>query len=147
MSIQEDLRALAASDVPAVPFGFEAFERRRAMTAVRRRSAVVSAAGSMAALAFVSIIALVTQGPPRLQLDESPLLDVAPGAQLLPALVNLDQFDVTSDLEEHIAALDAELSTVRGSVPAEQLRQLESAREQLNHSLQRVSYAHSLLSL
>ena len=66
----------------------------------------------------------------------------------LPALVNLDRFDVTTELEEHIAVLDAELSAARvGTAPAEDLRELESARKQLNQSLQRVSYAHSLLSL
>jgi hypothetical protein len=62
--------------------------------------------------------------------------------------VNLDQFDLTTELEEHIAVLDAELSVARvEAAPAEQLRQLESTREQLNDSLQRVSYAHSLLNL
>ncbi|MEO8314479.1 MAG: hypothetical protein ABI645_06745 [Pseudomonadota bacterium] len=148
MSIQENLRALAANDVPAAPFGFEAFERRRAMTAVRRRAAVVSATGSIAALAFVSITALLTQGPPRLQVDVAPVLDGAPADEQLPALVNLDQFDVTTDLEERIAVLDAEMSAARvGAAPAEQLRQLESTRAQLNQSLQRVSYAHSLLNL
>jgi hypothetical protein len=148
MSIQENLRALAARDTPAAPFGFEAFERRRTMTVVRRRATIVSATGSVAALAFVSIMALITQAPPRLQLAEAVPQVVSARDDELPALVNLDQFDVTTELEEHIAVLDAELSAARvEAAPAEQLRQLESTRTQLNQSLQRVSYAHSLLSL
>jgi hypothetical protein len=148
MNMQENLRALAARDVPVAPFGFEAFERRRAMGVVRRRATIVSAAGSVAALAFVSMMALVTQSPSQLQLAEAALPTVpAPEAEL-PALVNMDQFDVTAELEEHIAVLDAELSAARvEAAPAEQLRRLESTRTQLNQSLQRVSYAHSLLSL
>jgi hypothetical protein len=147
MSLQEKLHALAAGDAPP-PFGFEAFERRRTMAAVRRRTTIVSAAGSIAALAFVSVTALVTQAPSQLQLAEmTPPAVSAPGEEL-PALVNLDRFDVTTELEEHIAVLDAELSAARaGEVPAEELRELESTRTQLNQSLQRVSYAHSLLSL
>ena len=148
MSIQENLRALAAADVPAAPFGFEAFERRRTMVAVRRRATIVSATGSVAALALVSIMALVTQGPSTLQLDGVVALTSSGPSEDLPALVNLDRFDVTTELEEHIAVLDAELSAARvGAVPDEQLRELESARTQLNQSLERVSYAHSLLSL
>jgi Tfp pilus assembly protein PilN len=62
--------------------------------------------------------------------------------------VNLDQFDLTTELEDHIALLDAELSAARvQAAPAQQLRQMESTREQLTQSLQRVSYAHSLLNL
>jgi hypothetical protein len=149
MNMQENLRALAAGDVTAAPFGFEAFEQRRAMVAVRRRATMVSAAGSIAALAFVSVMALVTQGPPQLAAMETPDSQVisAP-AERLPALVNLDQFDVTTELEEHIAVLDAELSAARvQAVSPDRLRQLESTRAQLNQSLQRVSYAHSLLIL
>jgi hypothetical protein len=147
MNMQENLRALAAMDTSAAPFGFEAFERRRTMGVVRRRATIVSAAGSVAALAFVAVMALVTQAPQRLQFADGMAQDSAL-QQELPALVNLDQFDVTAELEEHIAVLDAELSAARaGAVPAEQLRELESTRTQLNQSLQRVSYAHSLLSL
>jgi hypothetical protein len=149
MNMQENLRALAAGDVTAAPFGFEVFEQRRAMVAVRRRATMVSAAGSIVALAFVSIMALVTQGPSqRPALETLPSQVMSAPAQSLPALVNLDQFDVTTELEEHIAVLDAELSAARvQAVSPERLRQLESTRAQLNQSLQRVSYAHSLLSL
>jgi hypothetical protein len=148
MNMQENLRALAARDVPVAPFEFEVFERRRAVGAVRRRATLVSAAGSVAALAFVSVMALVTQGPQPLRLVEAVSLAMPVPEDDLPALVNLDQFDVTTELEEHIAVLDAELSAARvEAAPVEQLRQLESTRTQLNQSLQRVSYAHSLLSL
>lgn len=149
MNMQENLRALAEKDVPAAPFSFETFERRRGMAMVRRRATIVSAAGSVAALAFVSVMALVTQGPARLQIeDAAPLQVVEPVAEQLPALVNLDQFDMTTEIEEHIAVLDAQLSEARAqAAPVEQVHQLESTRAQLSQSLQRVSYAHSLLSL
>jgi hypothetical protein len=151
MNMQDNLRALAATDVPVAPFGFDAFERRRAMAMVRRRATIVSAAGSVAALAFVSMMALVTQAPqpqPQLQAAVPQVGSASTPVGEMPALVNLDQFDVTAELEEHIAVLDAELSAARvEAAPAEQLRQLESTRTQLNRSLQRVSYAHSLLSL
>lgn len=147
MNMQENLRALAAMDTSGAPFGFEAFERRRAVGAVRRRATLVSAAGSVAGLAFVAVMALVTQSPQNLHLAEA-----APQAGAyedeLPAIVNLDHFDVTTEIEEHIAVLDAQLSAARaGAAPDEQLRELEYTRSQLNQSLQRVTYAHSLLSL
>ena len=62
--------------------------------------------------------------------------------------MNLDQFDVTTELQDHIALLDSQLSAARvETASVERLRQLEATREQLNSSLQRVSYAHSLLNL
>jgi hypothetical protein len=65
-----------------------------------------------------------------------------------PALVDLGQLALRSDLEDRIAWFDAQLSVGRvNSAPPEQLRQLESTRELLADSLQHVSYAHSLLSL
>jgi hypothetical protein len=150
MNTQENLRTLADMDVPAAPFGFEQFERRRALATVRRRTTLLSAAGSMATLGVVSIMALVTQGPPQFQEAGSRPVLAAPTPEYadLPALVNLDQFDLTTELEDHIALLDAELSAARvQAAPAQQLRQMESTREQLTQSLQRVSYAHSLLNL
>jgi hypothetical protein len=150
MNMQESLRTLAAVDAPAAPYGFEAFEQRRTLAAVRRRNTWLGAAGSIAALGVVSILALVTQAPPQLQLAETIPVEVvaATGSAELPALVNLDQFDLTTELEDHIAVLDAELSMARvAAAPFEELRQLESTRRQLNDSLQRVSYAHSLLNL
>jgi hypothetical protein len=150
MSMQENLRTLAAVDVPAAPYVFESFEQRRTLASVRRRNTWLGAAGSIAALGFVSIVALVTQSPAQLQLAETMPAEItaAAGSAELPALVNLDQFDLTTELEDHIAVLDAELSMARvAAAPVEQLRQLESTRQQLNDSLQRVSYAHSLLEL
>jgi hypothetical protein len=53
---------------------------------------------------------------------------------------------MTSELEDHIALLDAQISAARVyAAPPEQLRQLEYTRSQLNDSLQRVSYAQTLL--
>jgi hypothetical protein len=150
MNIQEDLRALAARGCTA-PFDFEAFERRRAVAAVRRRTAVLGAAGSIAALGLVSLVAWVTQSPQQLRMADVTLLaQPAIGADFnaAPALIDLDQFDVTAELEDHIAVLDAELSVARvRAAPADELQRLEATRAQLNESLQRVSYAHSLLSL
>jgi hypothetical protein len=150
MNIQEELRALAADATPA-PFDFDSFEQRRTAAKVRRRTALLGAAGSLAALGLVSLVALVTQAPPQLRLADAispthPAMTTDPG--VAPALIDLDQFDVTTELEDHIAVLDAELSVARvRAAPLEQLRRLESTRAQLNESLQRVSYAHSLLSL
>jgi len=150
MSMQENLRALAASSAAAAPFDFEAFETRRATAAMRRRSAALGAAGSIAALGLVSLVALVTQSPQQLHIADGNLRQAAVGVDFnaAPALIDLDQFDVTTELEDHIAVLDAELSVARvHAAPAEQVQRLESTRAHLNESLQRVSYAHSLLSL
>ena len=149
MNMQEDLRALAMH-APAAPFDFEVFEQRRAAASLRRRTAVLGAAGTIAALGLVSLVALVTQSPQQLRLaDAAPARTTeAADSSAAPALIDLDQFDVTTELEDHIAVLDAELSVARvRAAPAEQLRRLEATRAQLNESLQRVSYAHSLLSL
>lgn len=150
MSMQDNLRALARADTPEPPFRFDEFEQRRARAMTRRRAALLGTAGSIAALGVVAIMALVTQSPPHLRPDVTPVVQaaLASGAAELPALVNLDRFDVTTELEDRIAVLDAELSAARvQSAPASRLRQLEHTRTQLNESLQRVSYAHSLLSL
>jgi hypothetical protein len=150
MSTPENLRTLADMDVTAAPFGFEQFEQRRALAALRRRTTLLGAAGSFATLGVVSMMALVTQAPPQLQVSViQPAVSAGTaGGKELPALVNLDQFDLTTELEDHIALLDAELSAARvQAAPAQRLRQMESTREQLTQSLQRVSYAHSLLEL
>ena len=151
MSTQEGLRALAERSAAAAPFEFEAFEQRRSAAVVRRRTAVLGAAGSIAALGLVSLVAVVTQSPQRLRMADATFpahAAVVADFTAAPALVDLDQFDVTTELEDHIAVLDAELSVARvRAAPAEQLQRLESTRAQLNESLQRVSYAHSLLGL
>jgi hypothetical protein len=153
MSLQEGLQTLAARD-EAAPFGFEMFEQRRARATARRRAVLWGSALSVVMLAMVGVIALLTQPDVT-----HPLLAAMPrevqaaaAAELRspepPALVDLGQFDVTSELEDRIALLDAELSVARVErVPPEQLRRIESTREQMNQSLQRVSYAHALLSL
>jgi len=154
MSTQEGLRQLAAQGVVA-PFGFEVFEQRRARAVARRRSAVWGAALSVSMLALVGILALVTQ--PRVDRDsimaalESQELVALPDATPRvdsPALVDMGRFELTSELEDRIALLDAELSAARVQrAPVEQLRRIEGARQQMSESLQRVSYAHALLSL
>jgi hypothetical protein len=157
MSVQEELRLLATRQVQQAPWTYEQFEQRHARRVLRRRTAVWSAALSVAALALVSGVAVLTQpadDATRLAFVPLPAAEARPHqiddaqAQQLPALVNMGQFDITSTLEDHIALLDAELSAARvGQVPEAQLRPMESAREQLSASLQRVSYAHALLSL
>ena len=153
MSLQEGLRTLAALDA-AAPFDFERFEQRRARATAQRRAVLWGTALSVVLLAMVGVIALLTQPDVR-----RPLLAATPHevrepaaserrSPEPPALVDLGQFDVTSELEDRIALLDAELSVARVErVPTEQLRRIESTREQMNQSLQRVSYAHALLSL
>lgn len=154
MSLQDGLRALAARPVPQAPWDFEHFELRRRRRGGQRRAAVWSVALSVVALAVVSGLAILTQpAPARL----AALVPAAGGAQPVadqageppaPAMVDMSQFDITSSLEDHIALLDAELSAARAQqVPEAQLRPVVSAREELSASLQRVSYAHALLSL
>jgi hypothetical protein len=151
MSTHENLRQLAARDAGAAPFDFDVFEQRRAAAVARRRTSIASAVASVAVLGLVSVIALLTQSPAasRLAGEVAPLVRPAAAATVAaPALIDLDQFDLTVELEDHIAALDDQLSAARQqAVPAARLQQLESTREQLNNSLQRVSYAHSLMSL
>lgn len=153
MSMPESLRSLAARGAPVAPFGFEAFEQRCAVVAARRRVTIWSATGSIAVLGVVSMVALLTQAPQPLVAAAAAAhsqAQVMTGVRFIeaPALVDLDQFDLTAALEDHIAVLDDQLSAARvQAVPSEQLQQLESTRAQLNDSLQRVSYAHSLMSL
>ena len=72
--------------------------------------------------------------------------DYAAAVQQVRALMFIERF--AGELEDRIALLDAELSAARvRQAPAEQLRRVEGARQQMNESLQRVSYAHALLSL
>jgi hypothetical protein len=154
MSVQEGLRHLAHQPVD-IPFAFEVFEQRRDQADARRRTAIWGSALSVSMLALVGILALVTQpradGGALIAAVESQELQAAPVAPLrsdAPALVDMSRFELTSELEDRIAVLDAELSAARVQrVPAEQLQRIEGTREQMNESLQRVSYAHALLSL
>jgi len=139
-----------------VPYDFEEFERRSMRAAAGRRSLGWSAAASVAVLGLVVTLAVVTQ---RSGVTDSyaianplPAMDGGhPDAEqedAQPALVDLGQLALRSDLEDRIAWYDAQLSVGRvNSAPPEQLQQLESTRELLADSLQHVSYAHSLLSL
>ena len=154
MSTHEALRQLDARRVD-VPFGFEVFEQRRDRAVARRRAVVWGAALSVSMLALVGILALVTQ--PRV--DRESVMAAAQPHELIalpnvaqraetPALVDMSRFELTSELEDRIALLDAELSAARVQrVPVEQLRRIEGTRQQMSESLQRVSYAHALLSL
>jgi len=154
MSVQEGLRRLAGQ-APEAPFGFEVFEQRRARAASRRRTAAWGAALSLSMLALVGVLALVTQP----QVDRNSIMAAVESQDLMslpnvalhsqsPALVDMSRFELTSELEDRIAMLDAELSAARVQrVPVEQLRRIEGTRQQMNESLQRVSYAHALLSL
>jgi hypothetical protein len=145
MNAPVELRQLAAHENAAPPFGFEEFERRRDARVRQRRTTGWSVAASVGVLGLVAVLALLTQAPqPSAQLTAAAV--AARNAQ--PALVDLGQFEVTSELEDHIAMLDAEISAARvGAAPDERLHEMESARAELNESLQRVSYAHSLLNL
>jgi hypothetical protein len=154
MSVQEGLRHLAGQDV-AAPFGFDAFEQRHARAVSRRRTAVWGSALSVSMLALVGIFALVTQP----KVDHESIMAAVESQDLMalphsvprlatPALVDMSRFELTSELEDRIAMLDAELSAARVQrAPADQLRRIEGTRQQMNESLQRVSYAHALLTL
>jgi len=150
MNASTDLHQLASAP-ETVPFGFDEFERRRAATLQRRRATNWSLAAAGVVLGLVPVLALLTQGPEPAALVMHSAADAMPSASEAfeqPALVDLGQFAVTSELEDHIALLDAEISAAQVyAVPAEKLQQMESTRRQLNDSLQRVSYAQSLLNL
>ena len=138
------LRDLAAGDPVDPPYGFEEFEHRRAVAAARRRTGMWSAAASLAVLGLVPVVALLTQAPePTVHVSRT-----AVEVPYQPALVNVGQFEVTSELEDHIALLDAQISEARVyAAPPERLRQMEATRAELTDSLRRVSYAQTLLGL
>jgi hypothetical protein len=151
MNTSTDLRPLAAVPETPPPFGFDEFERRQAAAMQRRRATNWSLAAAGVVLGLVPVLALLTQGPEPAALVMHSTVDAAPSVSDAfdqPALVDLGQFAVTSELEDHIALLDAEISAAQVyAAPAEKLQQMESTRQQLNDSLQRVSYAQSLLNL
>jgi hypothetical protein len=132
------------------PYGFEEFRCRRAAAASRRRATSWGIAASLCVLGLVAALALVTQPPGSTELvrvtpQPAPAAP-ATDAPYQPALVDVGRFEITSELEDHIALLDAQISVARVyRAPPERLRQMEAAREQLNDSLQRVSYAQTLL--
>lgn len=151
MTSSPDLRALAGENT-APPFGFEQFEQRRAAARHRSRVAGWSAAAALGVLAIVPVLAFVTQPPPAAHVIAPPAgAPRVPLADLFsqpPALVDMERFAVTSELEDYIALLDAQISAARLTpVAGEDLRRLEKTREELNDSLQRVAHAHALLDL
>jgi hypothetical protein len=145
-----DLRALALPAADA-PFDFAELERRRAVVRHRARAAGWSATAAIGVLAVVPVVAVLTQAEPAAMVIATPGAETRPVADVFlqrPALVDMDRFTVTSELEDHIALLDAEISAARlRPVPGEQLQRMESTRARLNDSLQRVTYAHALLDL
>lgn len=152
MNASVSLRQLAARDAASAPYGYDEFRLRQQYAARQRRLTRWSAAASLAVLGLIPVIAVMTQGPePEAWLTAPAAASAAVRREdgpHMPALVDLSRFEVTSELEDHIALLDAELSAARvNAMPEEQLRRLEATREQLQESLQRVSYADSLLSL
>ncbi len=146
-----DLQELAAARHDAMPYDYAEFQRRR-MAAERRRGATTwSVAALFGVAVVVALLALMTQKPETqaVLVDSAPATATAPGTavQSQPALVDMGQFALTSELEDHIALLDEQISAARVyAAPPEQLRQLEYTRRQLNDSLQRVSYAQNLLN-
>lgn len=150
MSPVIDLRSLAASPVDP-PFGFEQFEQRRAAARHRSRVAGWSAAAALGVLALVPALAVLTQPEPAAQVIGRPaseLPSLADVFQQPPALVDMGRFAMTSELEDYIALLDAQISAARASsLPQEQVQQLESTRAQLHDSLRSVAEAYALLDL
>lgn len=146
----QELRALATPSGGA-PFDFAEFERRRAQARHRARAAGWSATAAIGVLAVVPVVAVITQPAPDATVTGAAADTLRPAAEMFlqpPALVDMDRFALTSELEDHIALLDAEISAARlRPVPGEELQRLESTRARLNDSLQRVAYAHALLDL
>jgi hypothetical protein len=144
-----DLRRLPDAQT-AAPFDFEEFERRVAADGRRRRATLWSSAASAGTLGVVALLALMTQvRQPVAVFTGSPSAAVSGAADIPyePAVVDVGRFEVTSEIEDHIALLDAQISAARVyAAPPERLRQMETTRAQLNESLQRVSYAQALLS-
>ena len=114
MSLQDGLRNLAAHQDVSAPWNFEIFEQRRARATAQRRAILWGSALSVAVLAIVGLLALVTQ--PQVT---RPLLAATPAATQQvaapevvsmpieqPALVDMSQFDVTSELEDRIVLAD-----------------------------------------
>lgn len=153
MNATVSLRQLAAHDAASSPYGYDEFLRRRHHAVRQRRLTRWSVAASLAVLGLIPVIAVLTHGPEPEAWLTAPAAASAAATRVedgprMPALVDLSRFEVTSELEDHIALLDAELSAARvNAMPAEQLRRLEATRELLHESLQRVSYSDSLLSL
>lgn len=153
MNASVSLRQLAARDGASAPYGYDEFDLRQQYAARQRRLTRWSIAASLAVLGLIPAIAVLTQGPEPEAWLTAPAAASAAAIRVedgprMPALVDLSHFEVTSELEDHIAMLDAELSAARvNAAPPEELRRLEATREQLNESLQRVNYAHSLLAL
>jgi hypothetical protein len=150
MNASLELGQLSASPAEP-PFGFEEFERRRAQVRHRVRAAGWSATAAIGVLAIVPVLAVITQPEPAARIIAAPASQVVPLADVFsqpPALVDMGRFAITSELEDHIAVLDAEITAARLTpVSREQIRRMETAREELNDSLQRVNYAHALLDL
>lgn len=146
----EHLRTLPDHEA-AVPFDFEEFERRRAQVRHRGRAAGWSVTAAIGVLAVVPVVAVITQPQPAAIVVATPASEVQDVTDVFlqpPAVVAMDRFSVTSELEDHIALLDAEISAARlRPVTGDELQQLEKTRERLNESLQRVNYAHALLDL
>ena len=146
-----DLQQLAGAQHHAMPYDFAEFQRRSTAAERRRGATMWSVATLLGVLGTVALIALMTQKPA----SQALLVDTAPAkakpvrkvVHSQPALVDMGQFALTSELEDHIALLDEQISVARVyAAPPEQLRQLEYTRKQLNESLQRVSYAQNLLN-
>ena len=150
MKSPPDLRALAA-DAATAPFDFETFELRWQRARRRGRVAGWGAVAALAVLTSVPLLALLTRPEPAAHVLTPPASAITPSAEMFvqpPALVAMDRFVLTSELEDHIAMLDAEISVARLTpVPSEQLRRMEATRAQLNDSLVRVAHAHALLDL
>lgn len=149
---------LAVQDAAvAPPYAFDEFQKRSVRRQGARAAVGWSVAATVATLGLVLTLALVTgrEGPGampgaavRTLATSSSTTPVAVAQPEQSALVDLGQFAVTSEMEDNIAWFDAALSESRvHSASPEHLRQLETARNQLADSLQKVSYAHSFLGL
>lgn len=144
------LRVLAAGGGGA-PFDFDEFERRRDRRRHTSQAARWSAAAVLGVVVAVPLAAVLTQGEPATTLlpaaSVATPVPTAPFSQA-PALIDMERFAVTSEIEDHIALLDDEISAARlRPVSQEDIRQMERARRELDESLRGVAQAHALLDL
>jgi len=131
------------------PYDYVVVLQRSAPRVARRGAWRRAGAASIAVLGVAVLFAISSQvlRPPGAAISRvQPAMLAAETDE--PALVDLSQLNLRSELEDRIAWLDLQLSTGRAySAPAAELAEMEDTRAQLARSLQQVSYAHSLMSL
>ena len=154
MNASQRLQTLAAREPAVAPYGYDDFELRGQRARGRRFATQRGLAASLAIVGVAVVLAITTRRPGTEVAVDSTALAPPPAQSAQdavreePALVDLGQFAMRSELEDRIAWVDMQLSVGRAyAAPADQLQELAATRDRLEQSLQRVSYAQSLMSL